>query len=181
MDYNELRQLRLYARYDGLYASILLLGSFACFLALSLTETGSGAWTLLTSLCPLIVLLTPVFIYRRLCKFRDEGLGGIISVKRALLYTIRTTTNAAFFFSLMQFVYLRFADQGTLMGIIERIIMSDKAQTEQILQSLNMTMSDYLGALQAVSPLALASNSFVTLAFGGILLGALMAPMAKRG
>lgn len=44
MDYNDIRQLRLYARYDGFYASILLLGSFACFLALSLTATGSWAW-----------------------------------------------------------------------------------------------------------------------------------------
>ena len=70
MDYNDIRQLRLYARYDGFYASILLLGSFACFLALSLTATGSWAWMGLTSLCPLIVLLTPIFIYRRLCKFR---------------------------------------------------------------------------------------------------------------
>lgn len=81
MDYNDIRQLRLYARYDGFYASILLLGSFACFLALSLTATGSWAWMGLTSLCPLIVLLTPIFIYRRLCKFRDEGLGGTISAK----------------------------------------------------------------------------------------------------
>ena len=89
MDYNDIRQLRLYARYDGFYASILLLGSFACFLALSLTATGSWAWMGLTSLCPLIVLLTPIFIYRRLCKFRDEGLGGTISAKRALLYVLR--------------------------------------------------------------------------------------------
>lgn len=88
MDYNDIRQLRLYARYDGFYASILLLGSFACFLALSLTATGSWAWMGLTSLCPLIVLLTPIFIYRRLCKFRDEGLGGTISAKRALLYVL---------------------------------------------------------------------------------------------
>ncbi len=33
MDYNDIRQLRLYARYDGFSASIQLLGSFASFLA----------------------------------------------------------------------------------------------------------------------------------------------------
>lgn len=181
MTYNEFRQLRLYARYDGFYASILLLGSFASFLALSLTEAGSGAWMVLTSLSPLIVLLTPVFIFRRLCKFRDEGLGGVISVKRALFYVLRTTTNAAFFFSVLQYLYLQFADQGTLMSVVERIIMGDQQQTEQILKGLGMTMSDYLAQLRAVSPVALACNSFVTLAFGGFIMSALMAPLAKRG
>lgn len=129
MDYNDIRQLRLYARYDGFYASILLLGSFACFLALSLTTTGSWAWMGLTSLCPLIVLLTPIFIYRRLCKFRDEGLGGTISAKRALLYVLRTTTNAALFFSLLQYLYLALADNGLLAGVVERIVMADQQQT----------------------------------------------------
>ena len=124
MDYNDIRQLRLYARYDGFYASILLLGSFACFLALSLTATGSWAWMGLTSLCPLIVLLTPIFIYRRLCKFRDEGQGGTISAKRALLYVLRTTTNAALFFSLLQYLYLALADNGLLWARMNGVAMT---------------------------------------------------------
>ena len=170
MDYNDIRQLRLYARYDGFYASILLLGSFACFLALSLTATGSWAWMGLTSLCPLIVLLTPIFIYRRLCKFRDEGLGGTISAKRALLYVLRTTTNAALFFSLLQYLYLALADNGLMAGVVERIVMS-----------LGMTMDQYMEQLRAIPAFAMACNSFVTLAMGGMLLSAIMAPLAKRG
>ena len=174
MDYNDIRQLRLYARYDGFYASILLLGSFACFLALSLTATGSWAWMGLTSLCPLIVLLTPIFIYRRLCKFRDEGLGGTISAKRALLYVLRTTTNAALFFSLLQYLYLALADNGLVAGVVERIVMADQQQTE-------MTMDQYMEQLRAIPAFAMACNSFVTLAMGGMLLSAIMAPLAKRG
>ena len=178
---NDIRQLRLYARYDGFYASILLLGSFACFLALSLTATGSWAWMGLTSLCPLIVLLTPIFIYRRLCKFRDEGLGGTISAKRALLYVLRTTTNAALFFSLLQYLYLALADNGLMAGVVERIVMADQQQTEMIVKSLGMTMDQYMEQLRAIPAFAMACNSFVTLAMGGMLLSAIMAPLAKRG
>lgn len=181
MDYNDIRQLRLYARYDGFYASILLLGSFACFLALSLTATGSWAWMGLTSLCPLIVLLTPIFIYRRLCKFRDEGLGGTISAKRALLYVLRTTTNAALFFSLLQYLYLALVDNGLMAGVVERIVMADQQQTEMIVKSLGMTMDQYMEQLRAIPAFAMACNSFVTLAMGGMLLSAIMAPLAKRG
>lgn len=180
MDYNDLRQLRLYARYDGFYTSILLLGSFASFLALSLTETGSGLWMVLTSVCPLIVLLAPVFIYYRLGKYRDEGLGGTLSVKRAVLYVIRTTTNAALFFSVLQYIYLAWADNGLLTSIIERIIMTDRQQAELIVKSLGMTMNDYFSQLRAIPPFAIACNSFVTLAFGGILMSFFMAPLAKR-
>lgn len=171
MDYNDIRQLRLYARYDGFYASILLLGSFACFLALSLTATGSWAW----------MGLTPIFIYRRLCKFRDEGLGGTISAKRALLYVLRTTTNAALFFSLLQYLYLALADNGLLAGVVERIVMADQQQTEMIVKSLGMTMDQYMEQLRAIPAFAMACNSFVTLAMGGMLLSAIMAPLAKRG
>lgn len=180
MTYNEYRQLRLYARYDGFYASILLLGSFACFLALSLTEEKSGTWMLLTSLCPLIVLFTPLFLYHRLCKFRDEGLKGNIQFQRALIYGIRTTTNAAFFFSLVQYVYMRIAGNGQLVHIIERMLISDRQNTEAALKSMGMTISNYIEQLHAITPLALACNSFIMLAFGGIILSVLFAVLIKK-
>ena len=180
MDYNDFRQLRLYTRYDGFYTSILLIGSFASFLALSLVSTGSLAWMAFASLCPLLVLLAPVFIYYRLCKFRDDGLNGSISTKRAVLYLLRTTVNAALFFSLLQYIYLSLVDNGLLASIVERIIMSDRDQTELIVRSLGMTMDEYIRQLHNIPAFAMACNSFVTLAIGGIVMSFLMAPLARK-
>ena len=180
MDYNDFRQLRLYTRYDGFYTSILLIGSFASFLALSLVTTGSWVWMAFASLCPLLVLLAPVFIYYRLCKFRDDGLNGSISTKRAVLYLLRTTVNAALFFSLLQYLYLSLVDNGLLASIVERIIMSDRDQTELIVRSLGMTMDEYIRQLHHIPAFAMACNSFVTLAIGGIVMSFLMAPLARK-
>jgi len=44
-----------------------------------------------------------------------------------------------------------------------------------------MTMDQYMEQLRAIPAFAMACNSFVTLAMGGMLLSAIMAPLAKRG
>ena len=65
-------------------------------------------------------------------------------------------------------------------GVVERIVMADQQQTEMIV-SLGMTMDQYMEQLRAIPAFAMACNSFVTLAMGGMLLSAIMAPLAKRG
>ena len=44
-----------------------------------------------------------------------------------------------------------------------------------------LTMDQYMEQLRAIPAFAMACNSFVTLAMGGMLLSAIMAPLAKRG
>ena len=73
------------------------------------------------------------------------------------------------------------ADNGLLAGVVERIVMADQQQTEMIVKSLGMTMDQYMEQLRAIPAFAMACNSFVTLAMGGMLLSAIMAPLAKRG
>ena len=70
---------------------------------------------------------------------------------------------------------------AVLAGVVERIVRADQQQTEMIVKSLGMTMDQYMEQLRAIPAFAMACNSFVTLAMGGMLLSAIMAPLAKRG
>ena len=66
-------------------------------------------------------------------------------------------------------------------GVVERIVMADQQQTEMIVKSLGMTMDQYMEQLRAIPAPAPDCNGFVTLTMGGMLLSAIMAPLAKRG
>ena len=93
MNYEEIKQLRVYARYDGIYLAIVWTASFACFLLLPLSSVFSTFSSLLT-------ISTPFFVAYRLKIYREVGLNGIISFKRAYFYCMRVFVNAALLFSL---------------------------------------------------------------------------------
>ena len=107
MIYEEYKQLSAYARYDGFYLSILWVASFACTLGASLLP-------LLGHFSTLLLFSSPFFVAYRLRLFRDEGRNGIISYGRGLFYCLRVFFNASVLFSLLQWLYMSYLDNGRI-------------------------------------------------------------------
>lgn len=105
--YEEIEQLHAFARVDGVLIAGLWILSFACFVSnfvnpmFAIGAFGLGAFSL-------------VFATMRLKRFRDEVLGGVISFRKALGYSLLQYLHAALLFAAAQFVYFQFIDHGFL-------------------------------------------------------------------
>ncbi len=170
MDYQEYRQLRLFARYDGFYTSVILIASFVSYLAQSLFPVGSVGGQLAIMLCFAFLVGAPFFLYRCLKRFSKAIPQGQFTPGRAFLYCVRATVHAAFFFSLMQYLYLEFIDKGLLFRIIANALLQDKDEAEAVLRPMGLTTNEYISMLNQIDPLSLVSSSFVMLLIGAIVL-----------
>lgn len=172
MEYEEYRQLRAYSRYDGIYLAILWLASFALTVMTPPTSIGG-------SLSTLLILITPFFVAWRLRKYREEGLGGTISFKRALLYCVRVFFNASLFFAICQWAYMYFLDGGRLLRMYETLLNAPEMQAA--LQAVGMSSSEMNAAAeQMFTPVYLASYSFFIGFTSGIILSLLIAAIMQR-
>ena len=103
----EFMQLKAFARVDALLLTALWTVSFAC-----VTMIGAG------TMGNLLALATPFFIGWRTCRFRNNVLGGAISLRRAYAYSLYNFVYASLVFALVQFVYFRFVDNGGFVGLL---------------------------------------------------------------
>lgn len=103
----EFMQLKAFARMDALLLTALWTVSFAC-----VTMIGAG------TMGNLLALATPFFIGWRTCRFRNNVLGGAISLRRAYAYSLYNFVYASLVFALVQFVYFRFVDNGGFVGLL---------------------------------------------------------------
>lgn len=170
MDYLEYRQLRLFARYDGFYTSVILIASFASYLAQSLFQVGSFGGQLAIMMCFAFLVGAPFFLYRCLKRFSKAVPKGQLTLGRIFLYCIRATAHAAFFFSVAQYLYLEFIDNGLLFRILANALLQDKAESEAVLRPMGLTTNEYINMLNQIDPFSLVSSSFIMLLIGGIVL-----------
>lgn len=170
MDLLEYKQLRLYARYDGFYTSVILIASFASYLAQSLFQPDSIGAQLAVMLCFAFLVGAPFFLYKCLKRFSKAVPEGRLTLGRVFLYCIRATAHAAFFFSLIQYLYLKFVDNGLLFKILANALLLDKAEMDAALQPMGMTVNEYLKMLEQIAPSDLVMSSFVMLLLGGIVM-----------
>lgn len=170
MDFLEYRQLRLFARYDGFYTSVILIASFASYLAQSLFQVDSVGAQLAIMLCFAFIVGAPFFLYRCLKRFSKAVPQGQLTFGRTLLYCIRATAHAAFFFSVAQYLYLKFVDNGLLFRILANAMLQDKAEAEAVLRPMGYTLTEYINIINQTAPFDLVTSSFVMLLFGGIVL-----------
>lgn len=103
MNIPALIQLKAFARQDGAILTAVWTVSFLSFMY----APGSGIGNLMA-------LLTPAVIVWRMVKFRNYALDGVMSYRRALAYTLYVFFYASVAFALMQFLFLKFIDQGQM-------------------------------------------------------------------
>lgn len=94
-------QLKAFARQDALWLAILWTASFACIMLLNVGLIGD-----------ILALATPFVLGKRLCSFRDNALGGVISFRRAFAYCAYTFFYASLVYAVVQFAYFQFLDHG---------------------------------------------------------------------
>lgn len=160
MNYTELRQLRAFSWYDGIYLAIIWAVSFGCFLA--------STWQLLMGdVSSAIILFTPLFVGLRLRQFRDKVWDGIISFKNAFFYCMRMFFNAAWLFSLAQLAYMVFIDHGKMLRIMNAF--SSTPEFREMLHAMEIDQQEFLESLPDLfQPYPLVVNCFVN----EIILGA---------
>ena len=100
-------QLKAFARQDGMMLAALWIASFAC-----ITMAHAGI------LSNILALATPLLVGWRTVRFRDNILGGVISMRRAFAFAFYMFIYASLVFALAQFVYFRFIDGGAFTAMI---------------------------------------------------------------
>ena len=141
MNYEEIKQLRAYARYDGIYLAIVWAASFTCFLA-------SPLLGILATFSSILTLSTPFFVAYRLKVYREIGLNGTISFKRAYFYCIRVFTNAALLFSLAQWLYMNFLDHGKVASMVASI--TSLPEYDSFFAALGISREEYSDTARSV-------------------------------
>ena len=173
MNYEEIKQLRVYTRYDGIYLAIVWTASFACFLLLPLSSVFSTFSSLLT-------ISTPFFVTYRLKIYREVGLNGIISFKRAYFYCMRVFVNAALLFSLLQWLYMTYLDHRKVVRIITSV--TSLPEYNSFFAAMGIGRKEFIATLPEVfSPTPMAINCLMyEVLFGAIISLIVSAIMARN-
>ncbi len=106
-----LKQLKAFARIEGLYLGLMWLVSF--FFVVYLPESLWGN---------LMILSTPFFVLWRVQWFRNKVLNGFISFKRAFVYLVYMFFYGSLIFATGQFVYFKFFDHGSFLSFLTNTI-----------------------------------------------------------
>ena len=166
-------QLRAFARYDGMILFVLWIISFGLYVA--------GLTTPFLSLLAMVVaLITPFMSVRMVRRYRDDGLSGTISFRRAWAYVVFMFFYASLLFAIAQFVYFAYLDKGFFLSQISQ--MFNEPQTAQALQQMGWgpAMSQALTDLGQMRPIDLALNIMTTNLLIGVILGLPVAVVSKR-
>ncbi|MCH4148097.1 MAG: DUF4199 domain-containing protein [Prevotella sp.] len=154
-------QLKAFARQDGLILALVWLASFLTVLFIPKSTIGS-----------LLAMATPFIVGWRLNRFRNYALGGYISFRRGLAYSLYTFFYASLLFCLAQYVYFRYLDHGLFTSIL---IMTEKVMTEAY-QAQKLDPSDVqtvFGQLISFKPIQLSFFFMVQ----NLVLGLMMSPL----
>lgn len=133
-------QLKAFARQDGLLLALFWTASFAMTMMAPQSIWGN-----------VLAMATPFFMGWRTTLFRDGALDGVISFRRAAAHGIYSVFYASLVFALVQYVYFRFLDNGTFMGIMsDGVKVIEDLYNQQGLNTSEITQS--LETMRSISP-----------------------------
>lgn len=160
----EYEQLKAFARIDGAMVGGLWILSFACFIGqfyspvLGFASLAIGVGSL-------------VFASLRLRRFRDYVLEGVISFRRAYVYSLLVYFYAALLMAAAQFVYFQFMDHGFMLRMYTETMSTPEFKTMLQLYGIKGSeMNMLIENLQALRPIDIALQ-FLT---SDIILGAVI-------
>ena len=172
MDVTEYIQLKAFTRMDGALLAVLWTASFACYVVgLSQPELGL--------LAVILAVITPFFVARRLKKFRDGGLDGIISFRRGWAYAMLTFFYASLLFAVVHFVYFSYLDHGYFFATLTRM-MSSPENAQAIGKDMLGAVTESLQMAGRMRPIDLALNIMMSNLLVGFILSFPVAAVMKR-
>lgn len=168
----DLVQLKAYARQYGVALAAVWAASFLSIVIAPASVLGS-----------LLALSTPIVVGCFLVRFRNGALDGHISFRRGFAFSCYTFFYASLLFAAVQFVYLRFFDQGAFMAMLgeslktmEEVYRHEGTAAMQAIGQMKQTIS-MVGQL---SPLQLTFVIMMDNLFIGALLSLPIALACRR-
>ncbi len=169
----EYEQLKAFARIDGAITGGLWILSFAFFIG-EFYNPMLGFVSLIIGVCSL------VFVSLRLKRFRDNVLDGIISFRRALVYSMFVYFYAALLMAAAQFIYFQFIDNGFMLSQYDAITKTQEFKT--LLDAYGVKPEEMqlaMDNLAALRPIDIALQFFTTNIFLGFLISLPISVMMK--
>ena len=169
----EYEQLKEYARRDGAIVGLLWILSFTLFI-------GEFYNPLLGFASFLVGAYSLVFASMRLRRYRDTALGGVISFRRALLFSMLIYFYAALLMAAAQFVYFQFIDHGFMLSQYAEITSTPEFKT--MLSAYGMKPDDMklaMDNLAALRPIDIALQFLSTNIILGLVVSLPIAAMMK--
>lgn len=169
----EYEQLKEYARRDGAIVGVLWILSFTLFI-------GEFYNPLLGFASFLVGAYSLVFASMRLRRYRDTALGGVISFRRALLFSMLIYFYAALLMAAAQFVYFQFIDHGFMLSQYAEITSTPEFKT--MLSAYGMKPDDMklaMDNLAALRPIDIALQFLSTNIILGLVVSLPIAAMMK--
>lgn len=169
----EYEQLKAFARIDGAIVGCLWILSFAFFI-------GEFYNPLLGFVSLAVGVFSLVFAAMRLRRFRDNVLEGVISFRRAMLYSMLTYFYAALLMAAAQFVYFQFIDHGFMLSQYAEITNTDEFKT--LLNAYGVKPEEMQLAIDNISalrPIDIAMQFLTTNIILGLVMSLPIATMLK--
>lgn len=168
----EYLQLKAFARMDGALLALLWTASFACYV---MGFKSSG----LSMVGMILALITPFFVAKRLKKFRDTGLDGQISFRRAWAYALFTFLDASLLFAAVHFVYFSYMDHGYFVSMLTKT-MTAPENAQALGGGMMAAVNQSLNAIAGMRPIDLALNIMMSNMLMGLLMSFPVAIAMKR-
>lgn len=166
--FEDIVQLKAFARQDGAILALLWIASFAC--TVLSPDNGLGS---------LLAIATPFLVGWRLCAFRNYALDGRISFRRAYAYCFYTFLYASLIFAIAQYLYFKFLDHGAFaINLVSTI-----NQMAPMYRDAGMTEADlklYTDTIQSLAPINWSLMFLVQDVTIGIVAGLPIAAICKR-
>lgn len=173
MSSEEYRQLKAFARVDGVLLAVMWTASFACCI-------GGLASPMLSLIGMLIGIFSPFFAAMRLIKFRDNVRDGIISFRRGYAYTVLMFFYAAILFALAQLIYFQFIDQGYIMSRMTMLMSDDVNRKAMDAYGMTETFRQAIAQMSQTRPIDYALSYLSINIFLGFILGLPIAAVTNR-
>ncbi len=161
-------QVKAFARQGGVFLSLLWLASFAAMMFAPQSPWGS-----------LLAMATPFLVGWLLQRFRNYALGGHISFRRSLVFSVLTFFYASMIFALAQYLYFRFLDQGTFLSNL----MDDIKGLKEVYAQNGMPvkeLEDGVALIGSLPPIQLAFMFMMQNIFVGLVLSVPVALVCKK-
>ena len=161
MNVQEYKQLKAFARFDGLVLGLILCAAFFMTLA-SISNPVFELGALTAMLCG------PFFLAFRLRYYRDMVLKARISFMRAFGYGLLCTFYGSLILAMACYVYFRFVDGGSFyQSMLQYLSMPEMKEVVKLYGIDQKVMKDSVSALAEARPIEMAfSLMYNVLAFG---------------
>lgn len=139
-------QVKAFARQNGVYVALWWIAAF--MLTLYVPEGAMGS---------LLTMASPIFMWWLAIRFRNEVLDGVISFRRAYVFSCYTFFYASLIFALVQYVFFRYFDHGAIMTLLMRATQT----LEQVYQGNAEMLAQLRNGEEAISTLTPAELTFI--------------------